>query len=69
MIAGSYFVYVWDLGAQKNEEIMRQNEFCYNWDANLDQQRAELDADIFASESLIAQFNAEIADYNRQCAY
>ena len=43
---------------------LREIEYCNNWSANIDRQEAQLN--IFSD---VDALNAEIADYNRQCAY
>ena len=46
-----------------------ENQFCRNWHANLQEKSAELEANIWATESDYAIYNADVDEYNRQCYY
>ena len=45
---------------------IEKNDYCSNWSNNLEQQRAIMENQIFPDTN---QFNAEVAQYNRECAF
>lgn len=45
---------------------MEHNQKCSAWSQNIEQQRAELESQLFADTS---SFNMEVANYNKECAF
>ena len=45
------------------------NSYCENWAANLDQQRANLENSPIDAILSHDEFNRQIEEYNRECAY
>jgi hypothetical protein len=49
---------------------VRENTFCQNWLNSLEQRRAEAEGSFWKELSFnYDQYNAEVADYNKECAY
>ena len=64
IIVGAY----WFFSTVKT--IQEENTFCQNWYNNLEERRAEAE-DSFWKELAFDydQYNAEVADYNKECYY
>ena len=44
----------------------QHRSYCENWSNNIEQQRTQLDSQLFSDYS---QFNQQVLEYNKECAY
>jgi hypothetical protein len=51
-------------------EVHQGNSYCENWFNNLEQRKAEMESSFWKELSFdYDQYNAEVAEYNRECAF
>lgn len=56
------------INGSKTQQTQQHHDYCLKWKEQLDIQVAQLNKES-PSDSLLVQYNAEVADYNKQCYY
>jgi hypothetical protein len=57
----------WKIDAEGQQQ--KHDDYCVKWKIHLDNESSTLSNNIFRGDAEVAQYNADVSQYNKECYY